>query len=84
MVSGSDWNHFFGRKNRDKHNFNDQDPDKILEIARQLLLEEAKNGKLPTYGKFLVSAAMQTGGELVVEGWIANEVARYGTMYIVK
>lgn len=80
----NDRNHYFGEKNREKHNFNDQDPDKILEMAKQLILDEAKKGKLPTYGKFLVSTAMQTGGELVVEGWIAKEVARYGTMYIVK
>ena len=80
----NDRNHYFGEKNREKHNFNDQDPDKILEIAKQLLLEEAKKGKLPAYGKFLVSTAIQTGGELVVEGWIANDVARYGTMYITK
>lgn len=77
-------NHFFGKKNIKKHNFDNQDPDKILKIAKQLLLEEAKKGNIPTNGEFTVSTAMQTGGELFVRCWAANKIISYSTMYIIK
>ena len=82
--SDNDREHFFGRKNCKKHNFEDQDPDKILEIAKQLILEEAKKGNIPGNGKFSVSTAMQTGGDLIIRGWAANEVVSYSTMFIKK